>query len=98
MNKQQYFLKLNPPRQTFMMDMSDDEKAIMQKHVAYWTGLLNDGIAIVFGPVMAPNGGYGAGVVSVNSEEQLKGLITNDPANGLNKYEYYPMRAVFKQN
>ena len=97
MNKQQYFLKLNPPRPSFMMDMSDDEKNTMQAHVAYWMGLLNEGIAIVFGPVMDPTGAYGAGVVSVNDEEHLKQLIANDPANGLNRYEYYPMRAVFKQ-
>lgn len=99
MTKQQYFLKLNPPRPTFMMDMTADEKAIMQKHVAYWSSLLNeDGTVIVFGPVMDPKGGYGVGVVSVDNEEQLKKIIDNDPANGLNKYEYYPMRAVFKQN
>lgn len=81
-----------------MMDMTDGEKAIMHKHVGYWTALLNDGIAIVFGPVMAPGGGYGAGVVTVDSEDQLKEIIANDPANGLNNYEYFPMRAVFKQN
>ncbi len=96
--KIQFFLKLNPPRPTFMMDATDDERAIMQKHVVYWASLLNDGIAIVYGPVLDPKGGYGAGVVSVDSEEQLKQLINNDPANGLNVYEYYPMRAIFKQN
>jgi hypothetical protein len=35
MDKQHFFLKLNPPRPTFMLDMTADEKAIMQKHVAY---------------------------------------------------------------
>jgi uncharacterized protein len=98
MNKQQFFLKLNPPRPTFIMDMTADEKATMQSHVTYWTSLLNDGIVIVFGPVFDPNGGFGVGVVSVDSEEHLKKIIDNDPANGLNKYEFYPMRAVFKQN
>lgn len=97
MTKQSFFLKLNPPRPTFMMDMSEDEKSIMQKHVAYWTSLLNKGTAIVFGPVMDPKSVYGAGVVSVESEAQLKKIIENDPANGLNIYEFYPMRAVFKQ-
>ena len=95
--KRYFFLKLNPPRPTFVMDMTAEEKGIMQKHVGYWTSLLNDGTAIVFGPVPDPSGGYGAGVVSVNSEEHLKELIANDPANGLNKYEYYPMMAIFKQ-
>lgn len=97
MNKQTFFLKLNPPRPTFAMDMTPDERAIMQKHVGYWTSLLDQGVAIVFGPVLDPKGGYGAGVVSVDNEEHLKKIIDNDPANGLNKYEFYPMRAVFKQ-
>jgi hypothetical protein len=97
MSKQIFFLKLNPPRPTFMMDMTADEKGIMQKHVSYWTSLLDNGTAIVFGPVFDPSGGYGAGVVSVENEEHLKKIIDNDPANGLNKYEFYPMRAVFKQ-
>ena len=98
MNKQSFFIKLNPPRPTFAMDMTPDERAIMQKHVGYWTSLLEQGVAIVFGPVLDPKGGYGAGVVSVDNEEHLKKIIDNDPANGLNKYEFYPMRAVFKQN
>jgi uncharacterized protein len=98
MSKQNFFLKLNPPRPTFMMDMTADEKTVMQKHVAYWTSLLEEGTAIVFGPVFDPKGGYGAGVVLVDSEEHLKKIIEKDPASGLNKYEFYPMRAVFKQN
>lgn len=98
MTKQQFYLKLNPPRPTFMMDMSDDEKAIMQSHVAYWTTLMNDAVAIVFGPVMDTKGVYGVGVVSVDNEDHLKQIIAADPANGLNHYEYYPMRAVFRQH
>jgi uncharacterized protein YciI len=94
---QQYFLKLNPPRPTFVMDMTDDEKATMMAHVGYWNDLLQKGNAIVFGPVMDPKGGYGAGVVSVENEAHLQEIISNDPANGLNTYEFYPMRAVFKQ-
>lgn len=94
---QQFFLKLNPPRATFMMDMTDAEKATMQQHVGYWNGLLEQGIAVVFGPVFDPKGGYGAGVVAVDSEEHLKKVIAEDPANGLNHYEYYPMRAVYKK-
>jgi hypothetical protein len=97
MSKQNFFLKLNPPRPTFMIDMTADERLVMQKHVSYWTSLL-DGTVIVFGPVFDPKGCYGVGVVSVDTEEHLKKIIGNDPANGLNKYEFYLMRAVFKQN
>lgn len=71
MTKQQYFLKLNPPRPTFMMDMTADEHVIMQEHVGYWTNLMNEGIAIVFGPVLDPKVNM-EGVVLVESEEHLK--------------------------
>jgi len=97
-NKQHFFLKLIPPRPTFAMDMTQDERNIMMQHVAYWTELMNRNIAIVFGPVMDPNGVYGIGVVEVNSEEEVNVLIENDPANGLNKYEKFAMQAVTKSN
>jgi uncharacterized protein YciI len=95
--KKNFFLKLNPPRASFMMDMTEEEKSIMQKHVAYWAPYVNDGTVIVLGPVMDPKGGYGIAVVKVESEEELNQIIAKDPANGLNTYELYPMRAVIRQ-
>ncbi len=89
-----FFLKLNPPRLSFTADMSAEERAVMQKHVAYWAPYVENGTVIVLGPVMDPKGGYGIAVVSVKNEEELKILVANDPANGLNSYEVYPMRAV----
>jgi len=97
-DKKHFFVKLVPPRTTFMMDMNDNEKAIMQKHVMYWAELLEKGIAIAYGPVLDPKGAYGVGVVSVGSDEQFQQVIANDPASGLNKFEYAPMRAVYKQS
>jgi len=78
--------------------MSGEERAIMQKHVAYWAPYVNDGTVIVLWPVMDPKGGYGIAVVAVESEDELNKIIADDPANGLNSYEIYPMRAVTKQN
>ena len=95
--KKNFFLKLNPPRASFMHDMTDDERNIMQKHVAYWAPFVQDGTVIVLGPVMDASGGYGIAVVAVDSEKQLKEIIAKDPANGLNRYEVHPMRAVTKQ-
>lgn len=91
-----FFLKLNPPRASFMKDMTEAERAVMGQHVAYWKPYVDDGTVIVLGPVMDPKGGYGVAVVEVESEEYLKRLIEKDPANGLNSYEYHPMRAVTK--
>jgi hypothetical protein len=39
-DKKHFFLKLNPPRTSFMHDMTDEERRIMQKHVEYWAVLL----------------------------------------------------------
>lgn len=89
-----FFLKLNPARPTFAQDMSIEERAIMLQHVAYWAELMNKGLVVVFGPVMDPKEIYGVGVVEVETEEQLKELIKFDPATSINRYEYYPMRAV----
>ena len=93
-DKKYYFLKLNPPRSTFARDMTQEERNIMHQHVAYWTDLMNKGFVIVFGPVSDPKGVYGIGIVVVDNPEQVTEFIANDPANGLNKYEYYSMMAV----
>ena len=97
MEKKHYLLYLNPPRPTFAMDMNDEERAIMLRHVEYWTKFMNEGKAIVFGPVFDPAGVYGVGIIEVENDQQLMDFMDNDPANGLNKYEYYPMRAVFQK-
>jgi uncharacterized protein len=94
---QHYFLKLNPPRKSFMQDMTEDERKIMQQHVAYWAPFVEDGTVIVLGPVMDPASGYGIAIVRVEGEDRLLELIKNDPANGLNQYEWHPMKAVTKQ-
>ena len=94
MEKQFYFLKLNPPRPDFAQSLSPGEKKIMGEHAAYWKNLLQKGICLIYGPVLDPKGAYGVGIVEVESEEQLNALITNDPADKLGKYEFYQMLAV----
>ena len=96
MAKQHFFLKLNPPRSSFTIDMTDNEKLVMQQHVNYWKPYVDNGIVLVLGPVLDPKGGFGVAVIGVDNENQLKNLIANDPANGLNSYEIYPMRATSK--
>ena len=87
-------LKLNPPRPTFAQDMSEEERSIMQQHVVYWRDLMNNDIAFVYGPVIDPKGVYGLGIIAADRAEQVEELIKNDPATGLNQYEYYQMMAV----
>ena len=63
-----------------MADMTDSERDVMMKHVAYWTEHAANGIAIVFGPVADPAGGWGVAVVNVRDDQHLAYLIDKDPA------------------
>lgn len=90
-----FFVRTNNPRPTFHLDMTDQERAVMQAHVAYWSEYARRGAAIVFGPVMDPGGVYGMGVYDVADEAAMHALLDADPAKGLLQYQVTPMaRAV----
>jgi uncharacterized protein len=54
MEKKQFLLYLNPPRPTFAMDMTPEERQIMRVHVEYWTKFMNEAKVIAFRPVFEP--------------------------------------------
>jgi uncharacterized protein len=94
MEKKYFVLHLLPSRPDFAQTMTDEERAIMMKHVAYWTDIMNQGKVLAFGPVLDPSEVYGLGIISVGSEQEVEDLIDNDPASKINRYEYFPMKAV----
>ena len=94
MDSNHFVLYLLPSRPDFAQTMTDEERAIMMKHVNYWTELMNQGKVVTFGPVLDPNEVYGLGIVSVRDEQEVMDLIGNDPAATINRYEYFPMKAV----
>ena len=94
MNTKYFVLKLLPLRPDFAMTMTDEERKIMTEHIAYWKPYLDQGLMLVMGPVLDPKGAYGLGIVKLDSEEQLKELISKDPAASINQYEYYPIMAL----
>jgi uncharacterized protein len=94
MEKKYFVLYLLPSRPDFAQTMTDEERAIMMKHVAYWTDIMNQGKVLAFGPVLDPSEVYGLGIISVGSEQEVEDLIANDPASKINRYEYFPMKAV----
>jgi uncharacterized protein YciI len=90
-----FFIRTQNPRPTFHLDMTDEERSIMQRHVAYCSEKAAQGIAIVFGPVMDPQGVFGMGVYQVQDEAEMNAILEHDPANGLLQFEVLPMaRAV----
>jgi hypothetical protein len=91
--KLRFLYKLIPSRPTFVQDMTEVERKVMQEHAIYWKGLIDDGTAIVFGLVLDPKGAWGVGIVDVASESDAHTIGTNDPAvkeAGLT-FEVYPM-------
>jgi len=96
MDKQHYYFRLIPPRPTFPHDMSDDEKALMEEHSAYFQQQFESGELLLYGPVMAPDGAFGLGVLEVATEAEARRFGENDPSvrGGLNRFEIYPMRVT----
>ena len=78
--KNRFLYKLIPPRPTFVQDMTEAEMKVMQDHATYWKGLIDEGIAIIFGLVLDPIGPWGLGIVDVVNESEALALGTNDPA------------------
>lgn len=97
MDKKYFVLHLLPNRPDFAQTMTEEERAIMNEHIAYWTVLMNQGKVLAFGPVLDPAEIYGLGIIAVENEEEVKTFIAGDPAGAINRYEYFPMMAVGPQ-
>ncbi len=91
-----FFFKLIPPRPTLGDTMTPGERAIMNRHVAYWTEKQKQGKVPAFGPVFDPTGSYGIAVVAVEAEEEAWALRAGDPVvtSGLFREDIYPMHAL----
>ncbi|WP_336776222.1 YciI family protein [Paenibacillus sp. MMO-58] len=94
-----FMLWSTPPRATFHLDMTVEERGIMHQHIAYWTEQQNQGIALVFGPVQKPDDPHGLAVIEVENADQVTKLIAEDPAvtAGLMTTDFYPMMAVVRK-
>ena len=97
-NKNYFALQLLPCRPDFAFTMTAEERAVMEQHVSYWMEKMKEGHVVVFGPVIDPKGPYGLGIVEAENETQVEEFIKHDPASKLNRYEYYPMKAVVKNS
>lgn len=74
-----FVFRLIAPRPTFAMDMTEEERAIMERHAEHWRPLVEDGRMVVFGPVLDAGGSWGLGVVEHDDEAQLRAFADEDP-------------------
>ena len=72
--------RLNAPRPTFALDMTDEEREIMGRHAAYWQPFIESGQMVIFGPVLDSTGSWGLGVIEAESEDELRAFAADDPA------------------
>ena len=89
-----FYYKLIAPRATFPSDITEQEMAMMQEHVLYWTNILEMHKAVVFGPVIHPQGTFGLAILEVENEAEAISLVRHEPAIISNlgfSYEIYPM-------
>lgn len=91
-----WFIRL-VPRPTFLNDMTDDEKKLMEEHYVYWKALFDKGVCVFGGPVLDPNGVFGVLVVRTASENEARELAAGDPSvkAGINKIEVSEMKIAF---
>jgi uncharacterized protein YciI len=75
-----FVFRLAAPRPTFALDMTDEERAVMGRHAAYWQPLVEAGRMVVFGPVLDSTGSWGLGVVEADDEEEIRAFAAGDPA------------------
>jgi uncharacterized protein YciI len=92
-----FVFRLISPRPTFVHDMTDEERAIMVRHAAYWQPYLDSGQMVVFGPILDDTGSWGLGVVEADDEQALRAFADNDPVvtTGTGKIELGRMLAGF---
>jgi uncharacterized protein YciI len=70
-----FVLRLQAPRPTFALDMSDDERRIMGEHAAHWQPYVESGQMVVFGPVLDSTGSWGLAVVEADDEDELRAFV-----------------------
>ena len=92
-----FVFRIQAPRPTFALDMTDEEREIMGRHAAYWQPFIDSGQMVIFGPVLDSTGSWGLGVIEAENEDYLRALAARDPAvtTGTAKIELGEMLAGF---
>jgi uncharacterized protein YciI len=92
-----FVFRLEAPRPTFALDMTDEEREIMGRHAAYWQPFIDSGQMVIFGPVLDSTGSWGLGVIEAADEDELRTFAAGDPVvtTGTAKIELGEMLAGF---
>jgi uncharacterized protein YciI len=83
---------LRPPRQSFVEDITEEERKVMSRHFHYLQGLLEQGRLVLAGPSLGPV--FGISVFEADDLEHARRIVADDPAvsSGLQTAEVSPFR------
>jgi uncharacterized protein len=92
-----YFVRLIPPRSTFLQDMTEAEGKLMKEHFTYWTDQFAKGVLLFGGPVLDPKAPYGVLVVKAANLDDATAIAAGDPTvkGGVNRIEVAEIRVAF---
>jgi uncharacterized protein YciI len=74
-----FVFRLKPPRPSFALDITDEERAVMDRHAAHWQPLIESGAMVVFGPILDGEGSWGLGVIEADDEDSVRAHAADDP-------------------
>ncbi len=75
-----YYVIIKPYRQDFLTNPKENEDKIMEDHFYYLKSLLKQKKLFLAGPTLITEDPFGVIVLEVNTEEEVKKLIENDPS------------------
>lgn len=92
-----WFVRLIPPRTTFIHDMTEAEGKLMKEHFAYWSDQFAKGVLLIGGPVLDPKGPYGVLVIKASNLGEATAIAAADPSvkGGVNHIEVAEMQVAF---
>lgn len=76
------------------MDVTAEEKLLMQEHARCTKEKFPAGKILIYGPVMAATKAFGMAVSEAEEEAEVREALENGPSvrAGMNTFEIYPMR------
>jgi hypothetical protein len=74
-----FLSRLTPPRPSFLVDMTDEERALMAAHGQYWRSYVEVGRVAAIGAVADPAGAWGVAIIEADSRQEIEALQARDP-------------------
>lgn len=75
-----FFCRLLPPRPSFAVSMTPEERKLMEEHDAYWRSHARAGRLVIFGRVDDPVGMWRLLILRLASACEAEQLVVMDPA------------------